>query len=52
MRRFRNGVSSNASYTYSKAIDNAVQAQNYLDTSAERALSAGNRTHAANLNWQ
>ena len=37
---------------YAKAIDNAVQAQNYLDTSAERAISAGNRTHALNLNWQ
>src|SRR5947207_10520612 len=52
MRRFRNGVSANASYTYSKAIDNAVQAQNYLDTSAERAVSAGNRTHSLNLSWQ
>ena len=52
MRRFRNGVSANASYTYSKAIDNAVQAQNYLDTSAERALSASSRTHVFNLSWQ
>ena len=52
MRRFRNGVSANASYTFSKAIDNAVQAQNYLDTAAERAVSAGNRTHVLNLNWQ
>ena len=39
-------------YTYSKAIDNAVQAQNYLDTSAERALSNSNRTHVLNANWQ
>ena len=52
MRRFRSGVSANASYTYSKAIDNAVQAQNYLDTSAERALSATSRTHVANFSWQ
>jgi hypothetical protein len=51
-RRFRNGFSANALYTYSKAIDNAVQAQNYLDTSAERALSASSRTHVANFNWQ
>ena len=52
MRRFRNGVSANAIYTYSKAIDNAVQAQNYLDTAAERALSASSRTHVLNLSWQ
>ncbi|HTS61335.1 MAG TPA: carboxypeptidase-like regulatory domain-containing protein [Candidatus Acidoferrales bacterium] len=52
MRRFRNGISANAIYTYSKAIDNAVQAQNFLDTAAERALSATNRTHVANFNWQ
>ncbi|MCX6628371.1 MAG: TonB-dependent receptor [Candidatus Solibacter sp.] len=52
MRRFRNGVSANANYVFSKAIDNAVQAQNYLDTSAERAVSAGSRTHALNMSWQ
>jgi len=52
MRRFRNGVSANANYIFSKAIDNAVQAQNYLDTSAERAVSAGSRTHVLNFNWQ
>ncbi len=52
MRRFRNGVSANANYTYSKAIDNAVQAQNYLDTSAERARSSSSRPHVLNLNWQ
>jgi hypothetical protein len=52
-RRFRNGISANAIYTYSKAIDNAVQgAQNFLDTSAERAVSASSRTHVANFNWQ
>ena len=43
MRRFRSGISANASYTYSKAIDNAVQAQNFLDTAAERALSSSSR---------
>jgi hypothetical protein len=52
MRRFRNGISANAIYTFSKAIDNAVQAQNYLDTAAERALSNTNRTHTLNVNWQ
>ena len=52
MRRFRNGVSANAIYTYSKAIDNAVQVQNYLDTSADRALSSSSRPDVLNLNWQ
>ena len=47
MRRFRNGISANAIYTYSKAIDNAVQAQNCLDTSAERALSSSSRAQRA-----
>jgi hypothetical protein len=51
-RRFRNGVSANAIYTHSRAIDNAVQAQNYLDTSAERALSSSSRPNVLNLNWQ
>ncbi len=51
-RRFRNGISANAVYTFSKALDNAVQAQNYLDTAAERALSNTNRTHVLNANWQ
>ena len=51
-RRFRNGVSANALYTHSRAIDNAVQAQNYLDTSAERALSSSSRPNVVNLNWQ
>jgi hypothetical protein len=52
MRRFRNGVSANAIYTHSRAIDNAVQAQNYLDTSADRALSSTSRPNVLNLNWQ
>jgi hypothetical protein len=51
-RRFRNGVSANVVYTHSRAIDNAVQAQNYLDTSAERALSSSSRPNVVNLNWQ
>jgi hypothetical protein len=51
-RRFRNGVSANAIYTHSRAIDNAVQAQDYLDTSAERALSSTSRPNVLNLNWQ
>jgi len=52
MRRFRNGLSFNTQYIYSKAIDNAVQAQNFLDTAAERAVSPGSRTHTANFTWQ
>ncbi len=52
MRRFRNGVSANAIYTHSRAIDNAVQAQNYNDTAAERALSSSSRPNVLNLNWQ
>ena len=52
MRRFRNGFSANAIYTHSKAIDNAVQVQNYLDTSADRALSSSSRPNVLNLNWQ
>jgi hypothetical protein len=52
MRRFRNGVSFNAIYTHSRAIDDAVQAQNYLDTSADRALSSSSRPNVLNLNWQ
>jgi hypothetical protein len=51
-RRFRNGISFSSNYVYSKAIDNAVQAQDFLDTSAERARSAGSRTHTANFMWQ
>jgi hypothetical protein len=51
-RRFRNGVSANAIYTHSRAIDDAVQAQNYLDISADRALSSSSRPNVLNLNWQ
>jgi len=52
MRRFRNGVSANAIYTFSKAIDNAVQVQDYLNTSGDRARSNTSRTHVLNANWQ
>ena len=51
-RRFRSGVSANAIYTHSRAIDNAVQAQNWQDTSADRALSSTSRPNVLNLNWQ
>jgi len=58
-RRFRNGISANAIYTYSKSIDNVgtagavgTPAQDFTDTSAERAVSASSRTHVANFNWQ
>ena len=51
-RRFRNGVSANVLYTHSRAIDDAVQAQNYLSTEAERALSSTSRPNVLNVNWQ
>jgi Carboxypeptidase regulatory-like domain len=58
-RRFRNGISANAIYTYSKSIDNVgtagaigTPAQDFTNTSAERAVSATSRTHVANFNWQ
>jgi trimeric autotransporter adhesin len=51
-RRFRNGVSANVLYTHSRAIDDAVQAQNYLSTEAERALSSSSRPNVLNVNWQ
>jgi hypothetical protein len=50
-RRFAKGVSANLLYTYSKAIDDAVQAQNFYDQAAERALSANNHTHVLGLNF-
>jgi hypothetical protein len=58
-RRFRNGISANAIYTFSKSIDDVgtagavgTPAQDFTNTSAERALSASSRTHVANFNWQ
>jgi hypothetical protein len=50
-RRFAKGVSTNLLYTYSKAMDDAVLAQNFYDQAAERALSTYNHTHVLALNW-
>ena len=57
-RRFRSGIMANASYQFSKSIDNAGTggrgqgntpvAQNWLDLSAERGLSSFDARH--NLN--
>jgi hypothetical protein len=56
-RRFRGGLSFNAMYVFSKAIDdgatgNALVAQNWQDLTAERAVSSFNRTHVLNLMGQ
>jgi hypothetical protein len=50
-RRFQRGVSANLLYTYSKALDDAVLAQNFYDQSAEKALSSFNRGQVLTLNW-
>ncbi len=50
-RRFSKGISSNLLYTYSKAMDDAVLAQNFYNQAAERALSAFNHTHVMSLNF-
>ena len=50
-RRFTKGVSTNLLYTYSKAMDDAVLAQNFYNQAAERALSTFNHTHVLALNW-
>ncbi len=50
-RRFSKGLSSNLLYTYSKAIDDAVLAQNFYNQAAERAISSFNHTHVMNLNF-
>jgi hypothetical protein len=50
-RRFAKGISGNLLYTYSKAMDDAVLAQNFYDQSAERALSTFNHTHVLALQW-
>ncbi len=61
--RFHNGFLANATYVFSKAIDDASTlggrgaaragyAQNWLDLSAERSLSSFNRTHTLNLIFQ
>lgn len=59
-RRLRNGVTASATYTYSKSIDDAglgggtggLVAQNWLDLSAERGLSAFDQRHLLNLTAQ
>jgi hypothetical protein len=62
-RRFRSGFSWNATYVFSKAIDDSqglggrasfgsAYAQNWLDLAAERSLSSFNRTHTLNLTAQ
>jgi hypothetical protein len=56
-RRFRRGVSANASYTWSRSIDNAstfggggaVVAQNDKDLAAERGLSTFDQRHTLDL---
>lgn len=50
-RRFAKGVSGNLLYTYSKAMDDAVLAQNFYNQAAERALSTFNHTHVLTLNY-
>jgi trimeric autotransporter adhesin len=50
-RRFSKGVSGNLLYTYSKAMDDAVLAQNFYDQAAERAISTFNHTHVLALNF-
>jgi hypothetical protein len=61
-RRFRSGIMANTSYQFSKAIDNAGTggrgqgntpiAQNWLDLSAERALSSFDARHNLNVMFQ
>ena len=50
-RRFAKGVSGNLLYTYSKATDDAVLAQNFYNQAAERAISTFNHTHLLALNF-
>jgi hypothetical protein len=55
-RRFRNGISGNISYMFSKAMDDGgvgtLIAQNWLDLTAERALSNFDARHTVNAQWQ
>ena len=51
-RRSRSGLLASVIYTHSRAIDNAVQVQDYNDASADRALSSTSRPNVVNLNWQ
>ncbi len=50
-RRLQKGVSANLFYTYSKALDDAVLAQNFYDQAAERGLSTTDRRHVVTANW-
>jgi hypothetical protein len=50
-RRFAKGVSTNLLYTYSKAMDDAVLAQNFYNQAAERAISTYNHTHVLALSF-
>ena len=50
-RRFQRGLSANLLYTYSKAIDDAVLAQNFFDQSAEKALSTQDHRQVIQGNW-
>ena len=61
-RRLRNGFTANLQYTFSKAIDDSALggrgqgsyliAQNWLDLSAERALSSFDQRHSATFQVQ
>ncbi len=59
-RRLRNGLTATATYTYSKSIDDAglggsaagLVAQNWLDLSAERALSGFDQRHLLSFQGQ
>ena len=58
-RRFRNGISMTALYTFSKSIDDSstfggvgnTVAQNWLNLGAERGLSSFDRRHVLTMNW-
>jgi hypothetical protein len=58
MRRFRSGISANATYSFSKSIDDAstgggaVVAQNWQLLTAERGLSSFDARHTLNAQWQ
>ncbi len=61
-RRLRNGLGGNVSYTFSKLMDDgmlggrgqggSVLAQNWLDLTAERAISTSNQTHRLSTGLQ
>ena len=57
-RRFRSGISANATYSFSKSIDDAstqggaVVAQNWQLLTADRGLSSFDARHTLNAQWQ